>query len=249
MDETRHSTAIILNRSAYRESDSLVTVYTRNFGKLTLVARGTKKIQSKLAGHLEPISLADILIIKGRGFDYVGSALMTNAYLALKDNLNKIYYAGRTVNWFSRLVKDGEPDERLFLLLSRWLEVLSGYPDEEFTKENGELFFAFFALKLMTELGYKPEMYECLNCRQKIKPGKNYFNLRNGGLVCGDCLEKERQTQGVEATELLTISDNCIKLMRFIMDNKLDIAKKLKLDKRVIKELSVLTVNFMNFHS
>jgi DNA repair protein RecO (recombination protein O) len=242
MDETKHSQAIILNRSAYRESDSLVTVYTKNFGKLPLVARGTKKIKSKLAGHLEPMSLADILIIKGKGFDYVGSALTTNAFINLKDNLNKIYYAGRVINWFSRLVKDGQPDERLFYLLSRWLEVLDNYPTEEFSKEDGELFFAFFGLKLMAELGYKPEMHECINCREKVA-------LKNGGIVCASCLEKERQSQGISAAEILTVSDNCIKLMRFIMDNKLDTAKKLKLDKRVIKELSVLIANFLNFHS
>ena len=249
MDETRHSQAIILNRSDYRESDSLVTCYTRNFGKLTLVARGTKKIKSKLAGHLEPISLVDILVIKGKGFDYVGSALMADAYLGIKDNLNKIYYAGRVVGWFNRLVKDGEKDERLFFLLGRWLEVLNNYPPDDFTKENGELFFIFFALKLLAELGYRPEMYNCLNCHEKIKPGKNYFNLKNGGIICENCLAKERLEQEISSSELLTISDNCIKLMRFIMDNQLDAAKKLRLDKRVIKELSVLTVNFLNFRS
>ncbi|MFZ4631832.1 MAG: DNA repair protein RecO [Patescibacteria group bacterium] len=248
MDETRISSAIILNRSDYRESDSLVTVYTKEFGKLSLVARGTKKINSKLAGHLEPFSLVNILIIKGKGFDYIGSALGENAYLNLKDNLNKIYYSGRVISWFSRLVRDGERDERLFLLLKRWLEVTDKYFEDDFTKENGELFFIFFALKLMTELGYKPEMYECLNCRNLIEPGKNYFNLKNGGLVCGPCLERERKTQVFSAAEILTISDNCIKLMRFIMDNKLDMAKKLKLDKKVIKELSNLTTNFLNFH-
>lgn len=249
MDETRHSQAIVLNRSAYRESDSLVTVYTKDFGKLSLVARGTKKIQSKLAGHLEPLSLVDVLIIKGRGFDYIGSALMKDAYLNIKDNLNKIYYAGRAINCFSRLIKEGEPDERLFFLLGRWLEVLDNYPDEEFSKENGEIFFIFFVLKLLSELGYKPEMYNYLNCREKIMPGKNYFNLKNGGLICEKCLTKERLAQGIVQAELLLVSDNCIKLMRFIMDNKLDVAKRLKLDKRVIKELSVLTVNFLNFHS
>ena len=249
MDETRNSSAIILNRSDYRESDSLITLYTKNFGKLTLVARGTKKINSKLSGHLEPISLVNILLIKGKGFDYIGSALCDNAYLNIKDNLNKIYYSGRVLNWFNRLVRDGESDERLFLLLRRWLEVTDSYPDEEFTKENGELFFIFFALKLMTELGYKPEMYECLSCREKIAPGKNYFNLKNGGLVCEACFNKERLSQDISVAEILIISDNCIKLMRFILDNKLDMAQKLKIDKKVIKELSTLTTNFLNFHS
>ena len=127
--------------------------------------------------------------------------------------------------------------------------MLDNYPDNDFTKENGEIFFIFFALKLLSELGYKPEMYECLNCRTKVSPGKNYFNLMNGGLVCGKCLEQERLEKGIEPTQLQLISDNCLKLMRFIMDNKLDMAKRLRLDKRVIKELSSLTLNFLNFHS
>lgn len=249
MDETKNSQAIILNRSDYRESDSLITLYTKNFGKLTLVARGTKKINSKLAGHLEPISLVNILLIKGKGFDYIGSALCDNAYLNIKDNLNKIYYSGRVLSWFIRLVRDGESDESLFLLLNRWLEVTDAYQDGEFTKENGELFFIFFALKLMTELGYKPEIYECLSCRDKIVPGKNYFNFKNGGLICETCFNKERLVQDVLVAEILTISVNCIKLMRFIMNNNLDMAKKLKIDKKVIKELSTLTINFLNFHA
>jgi DNA repair protein RecO (recombination protein O) len=249
MDESQHSSAIILNRSDYRESDSLVTAFTRNFGKVVLVARGAKKLQSKLAGHLEPMSLVDILIIKGKGFDYVGSALGANAFLNLKDNLNKLYYGGLAFSWFNRLIKEGQSDERLFFLLLRWLEILDNYPPEDFTKENGELFFIFFALKLMTELGYQPEMYECLNCRKKIEPGKNYFNLKNGGIICEDCFLKDQKIQAINSAEILTISDNCIKLMRFIMDNRLDMAKKLKIDKKVIKELSVLTLSFLNFHS
>lgn len=247
MDETRYTQAIILNRSDYRESDSLIICYTRHFGKLSLVARGTKKIKSKLAGHLEPISLVNVLVVKGRGFDYVGSALGVDAYLGIKDNLNKIYYAGRALSCFNRLVKEEQPDERLFLLLTSWLELLNNYSSAEFTQENGELFFIFFVLKLMTELGYKPEMHQCLNCQEKIKPGKNYFNLKNGGIICDCCLEKERQRQAISSNELLTISDNCIKLLRFIIDNRFNVAKKLKLEKKIIKEASVLTTNFLNF--
>jgi len=252
MDETKNSQAIILNRSDYRESDSLLTVYTRSLGKMSLVARGAKKISSKLSGHLEPISLVNILIIKGKGFDYIGSALGSDAFLNIKDDLNKIYYAGLAINNFNRLVKDNQPDEDLFLLLWRFLEALDNYSAEEFTKESGELLFIFFALKLLAELGYRPEMYECLSCRNKIKSGRNYFNLKNGGLVCEDCFKREYaeyQKQGIKPAEILTISDNCIKLARFIIDHRLEAAKKLRLDKKFIKELLILINNFINFHS
>lgn len=252
MDETKNSQAIILNRSDYRESDSLITVYTKDYGKLSLIARGAKKLSSKLSGHLEPLSLVDILIIKGKGFNYVGSALGRQAFLGIKDDLNKLYFSGLVIRNFNLLVRDNQPDERLFFLLLHFLEALDAYPEAEFSRENGELLYVFFVLKLLTELGYKPEMYECLSCRNQIKSGHNYFNLKNGGLVCENCFKKEfalYEKQGIRPPEILTISDNCIKLMRFMTDNKLETASKLRLDKKFIKELSILVNNFIAFRS
>lgn len=249
MEASRHSVAIILNRSDYRESDSLITAYTKDFGRLSLVARGAKKPSSKLSGHLEPLSLTELLIINGRAFDYVGGALTTAAFLNLKDNLNKLYFAGRAVNRFSQLVKENEPDENLFFLLFRFLEFLDNYPETDFSRETGELFLAFFLIKLLVELGYQPEMQACLSCREKISPGKNYFNLRNGGLVCRDCLEKDQASGRANPAELLTISDNCIKLIRFIINNQFAPAKKLRLSRRVIKEVAHLSQSFFDFNS
>lgn len=250
MDETKHSSALILQRSAYRENDSLITVYTKKFGKLSLLARGTKKLQSKLAGHLEPISLADILVIKGRGFDYVGSAITRDAFLGIKNDLNKVYYAGRAIALFNRLIKENQAEERLFFLLYRWLEALADYEAPEFTKESGELFGIFFAWKLLAELGYQPEMYECLNCRQKIKSGLNYFNLASGGVVCGACFQDGLAPQGAALSgELIKISDNAIKLLRFILENKFNQTEKVKIDKRVVKELAALANSFVHYRN
>lgn len=252
MDETKNSQAIILNRSDYRESDSLITVYTKDYGKLSLIARGAKKLSSKLSGHLEPLSLVDILIIKGKGFDYIGSALGRQAFLGIKDDLNKLYFTGLAIRSFNLLVRDNEPDERLFFLLQRFLEVMDAYPEESLSRETGELLYVFFALKLLAELGYKPEMHDCLSCRGQIKSGKNYFNLKNGGLICEDCFKEEfalYEKQGIRPAEVLTISDNCIRLMRFMTDNKLETASKLRLDKKFIKELSILVNNFISFRS
>jgi DNA repair protein RecO (recombination protein O) len=241
MDETKNTVALILNRIDYREADSLVTVYTQNFGKLNLVARGTKKLQSKLAGHLEPISLVKLLIVNGKGFNYVGSALTVEAYLGIKDDLNKLYYAGQALANFSRLVKEGQADQRLFFLTKTWLEVLNDYQVQEFTKESGELLLNFFLLKLLSELGYQPNVNNCLLCQEKLQAGENYFDLKSGGIICGDCYQPRLQT------ELFSISDNCVKLLRFILGNRFQEAKKLKTNKKLIKELSFLINSFISF--
>lgn len=249
MEATKNTLALVLSRQAYRESDSLVTVYTRDFGKLSLIARGTKKTQSKLAGHLEPLTMAEIMIVGGKGLDYIGSAVTRQAYLNLKADLNKLYYAGRAINLFRRLVKENQADERLFFLLAAWLEIIDGHVVSQtiFSQEAGELFFAFFAWKLLAELGYRPEMSACLTCRQIVSPGGNYFNLKSGGIVCRDCYKKLSLAVDFYRQEYLPVSDDCLKLTKFIFDNDFKQMARLKLDKKIIKEEGQLLHNFLEF--
>lgn len=245
MEESRNSAALVLNRQNYKEYDTLVTVYAKNFGKLNLIARGTKKIKSKLAAHLEPLVLCDLMILKGRGRDYIGASIVRNYYLNIREDLNKIYYAGKALNLFNRLVKEEHPDERLFYLITRWLDVLDNFKD--CSKENGELLFSFFAFKLLAELGYQPELYHCLGCGKEVKAGANHFNFKNGGLIEGACLDRKEFLELRYNGGILPVSDNCIKLLRYITDNKFISAGKLKVDKKSIKELGVFVKNYIDF--
>jgi DNA repair protein RecO (recombination protein O) len=246
MEVSKRTLALVLNRQDYREYDSLVSFYTQGYGKLTLMARGTKKLKSKLAGHLEPLSLVDLMIIPGKGRDYAGSAVVQEAFANLKADLNCLYYAGLGLRWFNKLVGENEADEESFLLLLNFLYILDAHGQEELNKELGELFFSFFIFKFMAAMGYRPATSDCLSCGRKITPGKNYFNLKNGGLICADCFST--RVPG-EDNELLTISDNCVKLLRFMLDNNLDLSQKLKVDKKLIKEMAVLTRGFLNFRT
>jgi len=245
MEESKKTSALILNRQPYREYDSLVTVYTPDLGKLNLVARGTQKLQSKLAGHIEPLTLAEIMIITGRGFDYIGSAVSREVYAGIRQDLNKLYYAGQALKLFNRLVKEGEAEAGLFFLLADWLEVLNNFSD--FNKEKGELFLGFFTWQFLAALGYKPEMYKCLVKGEEIRPGQSYFNLAKGGLVCQSCFEQERVAANLVSTELLPISDNCVKIIRFILTGKFSQAEKIKIDKKLIRELIILADGFVKF--
>jgi len=248
MDETKNTSALILDRRPYRESDSLVTVYTRKFGKQILVARGTKKLRSKLAGHIEPISRVDIMIVRGKKLDYIGAATMQDAHAELKKDLNKLYFSGRAIAWFKRLVKENQADERLWFLLSEWLKVVNDYPAAAFSKENGELLFSFFALKLLTELGYQPELAHCLVCGQSIKAGRNYFDFKSGRIIGGECWPEQGSAEHA-SNEISIISDNGLKIMRFILSHELASSRKLKLDKKSIKELAVFVTRLLEFNS
>jgi DNA repair protein RecO (recombination protein O) len=242
MDSTFPTRAIILNRHDWREADRLVSVYTPAYGRLTLLARGARKSASKLAAHLEPISLSRLLVVKGKGFDYVGSALMDEAFLNIKQDFNKLYFAGQALQQFSALVHEGEADPALFEWLEKWLLNLDSVGENNLSKEDGRFRLALFSWRLFALLGYKPELQKCVACAGTLAPGKNTFDFARGGLICSLCAE-----QSVEAAAkgfLLPLSDNCIKLLR-LMDG--EITKNIKFSPRLLHEWEHLNIRLYSW--
>lgn len=243
MAESSNSEALILKRNDWRESDSRVILYTKKFGKLSLVARGAKKFKSKISGHIEPISLVSIMILRGRAYDYLGSAITQNSYLNIKSNLNALYFVGSALALFDAQVKEEAPDEELYNFLISWLDIVEEKFASDLDKENGELLYDYFAIRLLTILGYKPELYHCLDCHKNIKPGVNYFNLRTGGLICEPCLPANKLKY--LPNEVVTISDDCIKLLRIFSEK--DTYQSIKTSPALRRELSRLVGSLLTF--
>lgn len=243
MESTFPTTAIILNRRDYREADRLVSVYTPAYGRLTLLARGARKLGSKLAPHLEPISVSSLLVVKGKGFDYVGAALMTKPLLGVKQDLNKLYFAGQALRRFNLLVKEGERDPELFVWLEKWLLSLDSASDgTTLNKEDGRFRLALFSWRLFALLGYGPQLQVCVACGQNLPSGKNNFALDKGGLICATC--SAQAVKNLSHGSLVPLSDNCIKLLRLVEVGQW---KNVKFSPRLLKEWEYLNGQLSNW--
>lgn len=234
MDETYSTKCIILNRESFRENDSRVAVYTESRGKLNLVARGTKKISSKLAGHIEPISLTDIMIIRGRRFDYIGGAASRDCYFNIKTDLERLKFAGAGIKVFNDLIKPEERDPGLFLLLNDYLHIINFS-----AAAKAELVYYFFIFYLLSSLGYKPELFSCLKCKRKIKPGQIYFDYAAGSAICSNCGKTKHS---------LTISGNSVKVLRFAHKNNINKSSTLNISISTKAEIVKLIRSFYEYN-
>ncbi len=224
MEETYNLQAIVLNRQAFREADLRITIYTREKGKIDLVARGGKKLSSKLASHIEPFNISSIMAVKGKNFDYVGSAICRKSNLNLKQDLEKLRYAGQAISSFNKLAKeeDQEDSSLLFELLRDYLLLID-------SKDlANKLFYHFFILKLLSELGYKPELYSCVECQQRISGNSLDFDFLKGGLICGGCKEGDN---------VLKLKIDSVKVLRFILRNNLEEFFHLKINDTICREV------------
>src|SRR5437870_10329790 len=85
--------AVILKRSDMGEADRLLTIFTPSLGKVRVIAKGVRKIQSRKSGHVELFTHVNLLIARGRNLDIVTQAETIEPYLALRGDLERTAYA------------------------------------------------------------------------------------------------------------------------------------------------------------
>jgi|GEM_PF-4420420 len=125
MSETLSTPAISLRCRPFKEHDLLAEVYTLEHGKISLMVKGGRRLSSKLAAHLEPLTLLELMVIRGKGMPAAAAASSRNCYPLLKGDFDKIEVAGRVIGDFSRLVHEELRDDRLFHLLSDFFAILN----------------------------------------------------------------------------------------------------------------------------
>jgi DNA repair protein RecO (recombination protein O) len=184
------------------------------------------------------------MILKGRAFDYLGGVIISDAYINIKNDLNALYFAGAALSLVDKQIKEDAPDVELYDFLVYWLELLNTKCENNLDKDNGELLFNYFSLRFLSILGYKPELHHCLDCHHKVEPGLNYFNLRQGGIVCAACFEENKNKY--LPNEVLKISDDCIKILRLFC--QLETYPSIKVEAKLVREISRLIKSFIIFN-
>lgn len=116
--------AIILSRTDYGEADRILTLLTPDYGKLSLLAKGVRRVKSKLAGGIELFSISEITYIKGRG--EVGTLVSTRLvkhYQHIVKDLDRTMTGYELIARLNKVTED-EPEPEYFELLRRTFEVL-----------------------------------------------------------------------------------------------------------------------------
>ncbi|MFW5888674.1 MAG: DNA repair protein RecO [Patescibacteria group bacterium] len=240
--QTFNTTSIVLNRVPYGENDLKVSLLTKDKGRIEVVARGAKKLKSKLAAHLEPFTVSDVMIVRGKQRNYAGSAVGNFFYQAVKSDPSKVYYAGAGSAVMLKNIKENDRDSsEYFQLLRMFLDLLQ-------EKENDDLLgckvlHSLFLFKFFQIYGCGPNISHCFQCGKKIEPGNNFFNIKESSVFCKGCF------RGNTDQYKLTISDNCIKIMKLVLDDGLAKGDKVKIDNpRLSLELSTLAGKFYAYN-
>lgn len=209
MSTTFRTHGIVLAMRDLFEHDRVYSVLTSEHGKLELRARGSRKISSKLAAHLEPFAVCDLMVVRGRYGDLVAGVERLQSFRQIRLDPEKSLLALQTLHLIDLGTRPQAHDPVLFAELNRWLNFLEQVP--ALSGERLAFLSASFTLKLLSILGFRPELLRCLQCEQIIAPTSYLWHGLKGGVVCRDCTARE-PGQWFAARP---IADNTLKLARF----------------------------------
>ena len=194
--------AIVLRQRRLGDADRILTVFTPELGRLDMVAKGVRRPKSRMAGHVEVLSHASLLVHRGRSLDVVSQAQLVENFRSLRENLSllsRALYAAELVERFTDSGGDCHPVFQLLVGALRRLEGNGASPD---------LVLRCFELDLLSELGYQPQVDACVGCGSALPPETNYYSAQAGGVVCAACRD------GVKLTGPLSL--NGLKVMRLM---------------------------------
>ena len=188
---TFHARGIVLRRELWRDAARLYTIYTRETGKLLAVGRGTRRLLSKLGAHLEPYTLVDLHLARGRKTETICGAIMLRSPEPLASEDERYLAASFTAEAVDHFVKTGERDDELWSLIENWYADLAILPEHCIGAG-----LTGFVLHFMSHLGYRPKLDECLECGRTLRYDAVRLLPARGAAACQACLLDERSLVG-----------------------------------------------------
>lgn len=225
---------LILAKEDRGEADQLFKIYTKDFGKLEILGKAIRKISSKLRSGAEMFYLSEIEFIQGKIYKTLTDAILIEKFQNLRKDLERLDTAQKISEDLDNFVKGGEPDEKIWQLLIETFEKLNNYP---LSAIHCLLLYYYFFWNLLSILGYRPELYNCLFCQKRLKPEKLYFSFKDGGVICQNCFKKVK-------SDIIEINPDTVKVLRIILKKGSDFVFKIKIEKHHLKVLKIVSEKY-----
>jgi DNA repair protein RecO (recombination protein O) len=177
---TYRDEGIVVRKKEFSEADKILTIYTRDHGKITAIAKGARKVTSRKVSSSELFVHALYYLAKGKNMDIVTESEILNPFTPLREDLQKASLAFYLTDLLNAFSEGGNASYPLYRLFLETMSILSR------AKKKHSLWIRAFEMKALNHAGFGPELYQCARCCSPLSAEK-YFEAGHGGTVCRDC--------------------------------------------------------------
>lgn len=181
MPKTFKTEAVVLRSIRYGEADRVLHLYSAQRGRIGAVAKGVRRVKSRMGGRLEPLARVQLVLHEGRGDLCTVTAVDTvHAHSGLREHRSSLEHAGGACEAVLRLFDSSEPNRPAYNLLCHQLALLDAQPQAACRAQS-----LAFRSKLLLAAGFAPELASCAACGEA--DDLSGFSPAAGGVVCAGC--------------------------------------------------------------
>lgn len=234
--------AVVLKAMKFRESSKILTLYTRQFGKVSVIAKGARDRKGRFGSALEPMShVVAVFYKKDRGGLYLLSQCdLMKSHRRLTEDMETMAAAMAMIELVNAVSHEEESNEQLFELLTRSLDTIN-----DVGKNTTSVVFGF-EVRLSENLGFRPNLHSCSHCGRAVHghaggPQNIEMNIGTGGVLCTQC---SRSVTGGSA-----ISLTALKVLQRLQDMRdIEAATRLSMPPRVREEIGTMLRRYLQNH-
>jgi DNA repair protein RecO (recombination protein O) len=228
------ATAIVLRTVDFSETSLVVTLFTREFGKVRALAKGGRRPKSSFESALDLLALCRIVFLRksSEALDLLTEAKLEHRFRPAGRDLSRLYAGYYVAELLEALTEDSDPHPELFDAACQALAALG---------QGGSSVASLvlrFELGALRWLGHLPSLAACARCGCDVAPaGRVAFGRRAGGVLCERC-----RPQG-GPVELLSAA--AVRVMQHFVDPASETWRKVSVDRRTEAEMRRVVNRFL----
>jgi len=183
--------AVVTKSLRLGETSKIVWLYTKDFGRVKVVAKGARSTKSKFGSSLELFTHSSVVFYRKdrRDLQLLSQSDSLRHFPALEKDVARFAFASACIELLETMISGEEPNPPLFQLLLDVLDCLEKCP-----REGLRIVFWAFELKAAELLGYRPELSRCSRCAKEADAELVRFAPLKGGLICRSCASREQDS-------------------------------------------------------
>ncbi len=200
------ATALVLRTTDWSESSRIATLWTREFGRVRVLAKGGRRLKSNFDSALDLLTLCSIVLLRksSGSLDLLTEARVTERFAQLRTDLPALYAAYYVAELLSDWTEDYDPHPVLFDEALAALRNLGSSVGASKQAATG-MRLARFELVLLRELGYTPALDHCAACQAAVPDTSAAFSPAVGGLLCLACQPRQRDRRPLRPETLAAL--------------------------------------------
>lgn len=223
---------IVIRRIDYGENNKIITIYTREWGKIGVMARGANKPKSRLSSVTQLFYYGYFLVKGSTGLGSLSQGEPISSFRHIREDIISTAYASYIIELLDKATDERKPNPFLFELVYQTLHYINeGY--------DAEVLTAIFEMKMLSVLGIPPVLDRCVCCQRT--EGEFAFSVREGGFICHQCKEKDMYR--------IPISAQTVKLLRIFYHFDLSRLGNISLKEETKKELKLVIESYYDEYS